>query len=181
MTSYTRPVHFKHSHWWKKRSWSKFASHYAWGTNGVYKWMQGGSLHGFLYGNQWIMFYGHFSYLKEPPLGGRSNTNLGDLSTPNTHNCWFVLFYHAWGPMWIGIHWISIWLRDRLHMTSHYTWGSVTTPLEFGNVLGRPLDTFLRALTISWSRLLACVWSGLYARSHERGKDVVFFKDDIYQ
>jgi hypothetical protein len=29
-------LHFKHSHWWKRRNWSKFAtSHYAWGTNGV--------------------------------------------------------------------------------------------------------------------------------------------------
>jgi len=29
------PSHFKHSHWWRKRSWSKFASHYAWGADGV--------------------------------------------------------------------------------------------------------------------------------------------------
>jgi hypothetical protein len=29
------PLHFKHSHRWKRRSWSKFALHYAWGTNGV--------------------------------------------------------------------------------------------------------------------------------------------------
>ena len=28
-------LHCKHSHWWKRWSWSKFASHYAWGTNGV--------------------------------------------------------------------------------------------------------------------------------------------------
>ena len=34
-------------------------------------------------------------------------------------------------------------------MTSHYTRGSVTTPHGFGGVLGRPLDTFFRALTIS--------------------------------
>jgi len=27
------PLHFKHSHWWKRWSGSKFASHYAWGTN----------------------------------------------------------------------------------------------------------------------------------------------------
>ena len=32
------PLHFKHSHWWKRRSRSKFASHYAWGTNGVCEW-----------------------------------------------------------------------------------------------------------------------------------------------
>jgi len=29
------PLHFKHSHWWKRRVRSKFASHYAWGTTGV--------------------------------------------------------------------------------------------------------------------------------------------------
>ena len=27
------PLPFKHSHWWKMRSQSKFTSHYAWGTN----------------------------------------------------------------------------------------------------------------------------------------------------
>ena len=45
-------------------------------------------------------------------------------------------------------------------MTSHCTWGSVTTLHDIGGALGRPLDTFFWALTISWSRLLACVWSG---------------------
>ena len=33
-------------------------------------------------------------------------------------------------------------------MTSHYTRGSVTTQRDFGNVLGRPLDTFFWAFTI---------------------------------
>jgi hypothetical protein len=37
----------------------------------------------------------------------------------------------------------------------------MTTQHDFGGVLGRrPLDTFFGALTISWSRLLARVWSG---------------------
>ena len=32
------PLHFKHSHWWRGRSRSKFASsHYTWGTKGVYE------------------------------------------------------------------------------------------------------------------------------------------------
>ena len=39
-------------------------------------------------------------------------------------------------------------------MTSHYTQGSMTTLHDFGGVLGRPLDTFVWALTIPWSRLL---------------------------
>ena len=39
-----------------------------------------------------------------------------------------------------------------LRIRDHTTW--------FGGVLGRPSDTFLWALPISWSRLLARVWSG---------------------
>ena len=35
--------------------------------------------------------------------------------------------------------------------------GFVTTLHDFGGVLGRPLNTFFWALTISWSRLLARV------------------------
>jgi hypothetical protein len=62
--------------------------------------------------------------------------------------------------MWIEIHWSSSWLKAQSHMTSPYTWGSVTTLHDFGGVLGRPLDTFFWALTISWSWLLAHVWSG---------------------
>jgi hypothetical protein len=85
------------------------------------------------------------------------NTKLGDHG--KAHNRWFILFYHAWGPAWIEIHWSSIWLRARSHMTSHYTWGSVTTIYDFGGALGRLLDTFFWALTNSWSRLLARVWS----------------------
>ena len=31
------PLHFKHSYWWKRRTRSKFTSHHAWGTVGVYE------------------------------------------------------------------------------------------------------------------------------------------------
>ena len=61
---------------------------------------------------------------------------------------------------WIAIHWNIIWLMAWSHMDSHYTWGYVTTLHDFGGVWGRPLDTIFWALTSSWSRLLACVWSG---------------------
>jgi hypothetical protein len=33
----------------------------------------------------------------------------------------------VWGSIWIEIHWNSIWLRTRSHVTSHYTWGSMAT------------------------------------------------------
>jgi hypothetical protein len=106
-------------------------------------------------------FHGHLDYFQKPSLGGRSNTKPGDYGTLNAHNCWFILFYHMWGPARRELLWNSIWLRARSHMASHYIWGSVTTLHEFGGVLGRPLDTFFWALTISWSWLLARVWSGL--------------------
>ena len=62
----------------------------------------------------------------------------------------------------IELHWISIWFKARLHMTSHYTWGSVTTLHDFGRCVGTTAfgHLFIWALTISWSRLLARVWSG---------------------
>jgi hypothetical protein len=107
-----------------------------------------------------IMLHGHLDYIQKPPLGGRPNTKLGDHGSPIAHNRWFILCYHMWGPAWIEIHWNIIWFRTWSHMTSHYTWGSVTTLHEFGGVSGRPLNTFSWALTISWSRLSACVWSG---------------------
>ena len=83
--------------------------------------------------------------------------NRGDHGTPNAHNNWFTLFYYVWRPAWIEILWNSSWSRVQSHMTSHYTWGSMTTLHEFGGVLGRPLDTFFWALTVSWSQLLARV------------------------
>ena len=83
------------------------------------RWMW--CLHGFLHDINWIMFHGHLDYFQKPPLVGRRDTKLGDPGTPNAHNRWFILFYHVWRPTWIEIHWNSIWLRVRSHMTSHTT------------------------------------------------------------
>jgi hypothetical protein len=107
-----------------------------------------------------FMFHGHLDYFQKPSLWGRPNTKLGDHGTPNVHNRWFFLFYYVWGPAWIESHWNIIWLRALSHMTSHYTWGHVTTLHDFGGVLRWPLDTFFWVVTISWSRLLARMWSG---------------------
>ena len=79
---------------------------------------------------------------QKPPLGGRFNIKPGDHCTPNAHSRSFILCYHAWGPQQLEIHRNSIWLRTQPHLTSHYTWGSVTTLHDFGSVLGWPLDTF---------------------------------------
>ena len=89
------------------------------------------------------MFHDHLDYFQKPSRGGRPNTKSRGHGTPNAHNRWFILFYHAWGPAWMKIHWNSIWLRVWSRMASHHTWGSVTTLHDFGGVLGRPLDTFL--------------------------------------
>jgi len=94
------------------------------------------------------MLHGHLDYFQKTPLGGRPNTKPRDHGIPNAHNHWFTLFDHAWGPAWIESHQKSIWLRARSHMTSHYTLRYVTTLHDFGGVLGRPLDTSFRALTI---------------------------------
>ena len=79
--------------------------------------------------------------------------------TPNTHNWWFILFYHTWRHHVNRNSLNSIWLRTWWHMTSLHTWGSVTTH-DFGGVLGWSSDTFFQALKISWLRHLAHVWSG---------------------
>ena len=51
----------------------------------------------------------------------------------------------------IEIYWKSICLRTQWHTTSHYTWGHVTTLHVVGGGLGRPFNTFFRALTSSQS------------------------------
>ena len=103
----------------------------------------------------WTIFKDHLLEV------GLPNIKPGDRGTPNAQHCWFILFYQARGHGWIEFHWINIWLRERSHMTSHYTWEYGTTLHDIGGVLERPLNTFFRALTISWSRLLARVRSDL--------------------
>ena len=99
--------------------------------------------------------------VSRPPLGGRPNTKLGDHGTLNAHNCRSIIFYYAWGPTWIKIHQINIWLRAWSHMTSRYPWGPGTTLHDFGHVLATAFGHFFWALTTSWSWLLARVLSGL--------------------
>jgi hypothetical protein len=60
-----------------------------------------------------------------------------------------IVFIEIAFGSWSGYIW--------LHTTQF--WRSVTTLHNFGGALGQPLDTFFWALTISWSQLLALVWS----------------------
>jgi hypothetical protein len=81
-TSHTRlrardQLHFKHSRWWKRRSQSKFASDYAWGTIWAYKWMQHGCkvyIDSYITSNGPCMSHYHLDYSQKLPLGGRPNT-----------------------------------------------------------------------------------------------------------
>ena len=88
------PLHSKRSHWWKTRSWSKFASHYAWGTNWVYECKMDGkstwipTWHPMDRVSRWLL-----DYFQKPPLEGRPTTKSGDHGTLYTHNCWFILFW----------------------------------------------------------------------------------------
>jgi hypothetical protein len=156
-------LHFKHSHWWKRRSRSKFASHYLRLRDQRSMWVQDGGCKGDMVSyeasNGSCFMVTLLDCFQNSPLGGRPNTKPGDHGTLNARNLWFYSFIIiVWGFAWIEIHWNGIWLRTRSHMTSHYSWGSMTTLHIFGGVLGRPFKTFFWALTISWSRLLARVW-----------------------
>ena len=98
--------------------------------------------------------------LKNPPLevGLTQNQETKALRTFSSIDLFYSIMCEVLA--WKEFHLISIWVRALSHMTSHYTWGSAITLYDVGGVLGRPLDTFFWALTISWSRLLARVWSG---------------------
>ena len=155
-------VHFEHSHWWKTQSGSKFAaSHYVWGTDRVCMWTQDGwkGLHGFLHGIERILFHGRLDFfLKILPLGGRPRTKPGNHGTLNVYNCWFILFYHVWGPAWIEIRWNTTIGWGPGHIWLHTTLGG---PRPRYMILEVSWDgTFFWALRISWSRRLVCVWSG---------------------
>ena len=100
----------------------------------------------------WIIFENHLL-----EVGLTQNQETMALRTLTTVDLFY--FYHVWRPAWIETHWNSIWFRAWAHMTSHFTWESVTTLHDFEGVLGWPLDTFFWALTIPLSRLLTHVWS----------------------
>ena len=103
-----------------------------------------------------------WTIIKTHLLEGTPNTKPGDRGTPKAHNHLVILFYHAWGPAWIKIHWIEFgwgpghtWLHTTLEGTWPYymilevCWDGLWT-LPFG------LSQF------HGHGLLAHVWSGPY-------------------
>ena len=143
------PLQFKHSHWWKRRNRSTFASDHAWGINGVCEckmdvmstWIPTWHRMDHVSWSPGLFFKNHV--LEVDPTQNRETMALRMLTTVD-----LVCFIMCEDPAWISIHWNSICLRVRSHMTSHYTWGSVTTLYDFRGVLGHRLDTFFWALTI---------------------------------
>ena len=90
-------IHFKHSHWWKRWRWFKFASHYnIWGTNKVYEGKMDIK-------STWIPTWHQMDHVslslglnpQKPPLGGGPNTKLGDLGIPNlrTTDLFYFIMY----------------------------------------------------------------------------------------
>jgi hypothetical protein len=106
------------------------------------------------------MLHGHLDYFQKSPLRGRPNIKLGDHGTPNVNIHCFILFDHVWRPSWIEIHQNSIWKRAghiRLHTTLEDPWPHyMVWEVSWDGLL----NTFFWTLIMSWSRLLACVWSG---------------------
>ena len=92
------------------------------------------AVHGSWFTVTWTVFKNHFVEV------GQTHSRETQ-AFPNVHDLWFILFYHVRGPTWIEIHWNSIRLRTRSHMTSHYTWRSMITLHDFGGVLGDNLRT----------------------------------------
>jgi hypothetical protein len=138
------PLHFKYFHWWKRRSRSKFASHYARGTNKVYKCKIDVKVHmdshmtlnGSCSIVTWIILKNH---LLEVGLTQNQET----MTILNSHECWFILFYHVWGLAWIDFRWNSIWLRARstygftihLRVRDRTTWFWRCVGMAFGHFL----------------------------------------------
>ena len=76
----------------KRRSRSKFASHYTWGTNEVCEWKMD-VMSTWLPTWHWMDHVSwSLGYFRKSPLRGRSNTKLGEHGIRNAHNCGFILF-----------------------------------------------------------------------------------------
>ena len=100
---------------------------------------------------------------KWAPMGTKCRAyltvNHETMALANTHDRWFILFDHVWASMWMETHSTRIWLRARSQMTTleEDPWPDYMI-LEVS--WDGPLDTFVWALAISWSRLLARAWRG---------------------
>ena len=98
-------LHFKHSHWRKRWSRSKFTSHYTWGTNKVCECKMDAKCTWILTWHWMDRVCGHLDYFQKPPLEDRPNINRETMVfwTLMTVDL-FILFYFVWRCAWIEIH-----------------------------------------------------------------------------
>ena len=106
------------------------------------------------------MFHGHLDYFQKPALGGRPNTIQETMALQTLTPVDLFYFIMCEDAAWIKYIEIAfgwgpghIWL----HTTLEGPWPHY---MILEGVLGQPLDTYFWVLTISWSWLLAHVWSG---------------------
>ena len=96
-------------------------------------WMQDGCkvyLDWFLHGIKWMFFMVNWNFFQNHLLEVDLTLNRENPGTPNAPNCWFILIYHVWEPIWTEIHWNNIWLRApvtydftlNLRVHDHTTW-----------------------------------------------------------
>ena len=142
--------HFKHSHWWKTWSRTKFASHYAWGkSTWIHTWHQMDLF-------SWSL--GLFSQNHLLEIGLPQNRETMALRNLITLNLLYCIMCED--STWIEIHWkwhlvegrVKYDFTPHLRAHDHITW--------FWKCLGMAFGHFFGALTISWSWLLVHVWSG---------------------
>jgi hypothetical protein len=111
------PLHFKHSHWWTRRSRSKFKLHTSLRDQHG-KCLQDGckvyvASNGLCIMVTWTIF--KYQLLE---VGLRQNRETMALWTLTIIDLFY--FIHVWGPTWSKIHWNSIWLRY-CHICLHTT------------------------------------------------------------
>jgi len=142
------PLHFKHSQWWKRRSQSKFASHYAQGTNGVCECIDGCKL----YMDSYMASKGSCFMVNRIIL----KNHLLEVGLEQHRETWHSKCLHMLICIILScmrthmnknsMNWHLV--EGSSHMASYCIWGFVTTLHAFGGVFGRPLDTLIWALTI---------------------------------
>jgi hypothetical protein len=107
------------------------------------------------------MFHDHVDYFQKPPLGGKPNTKPRDHGTLNAHNRSFILFLSCVRTRMsrnslkqhLVEDLVAYDLTLHLRVRDHITWFRRCIRTAFGHL-------FFWTLTISWSRLLARLWSG---------------------
>jgi hypothetical protein len=144
------PLHFEHSHWWKRRS-----QHSKWMQDGCKVYMDSYmTLNGSCF--MVISIISKYHLLEVGLTRDHETMALQTLITVD-----LVYFFNVWGPCMDRNSLKKHLVEGPIHISSYYTQRPVTTLHDFGSGLKTTFGHFFWALTISWSHLLVRVWSGL--------------------